>query len=59
MKNEGRGDPNKKWWINEESKEETTRGGFSNSSSKSDDSPDAINGKYKSLDDAFADLDSL
>ena len=49
-------------WLNEDdddSKEETTRGGFSKSSSKSDDSPDAINGKYKSLDDAFADLDSL
>ena len=49
-------------WLNEDdedSKEETTRGGFSNNSSKSDDSPDAINGKYKSIDDAFAELDRL
>ena len=49
-------------WLNEDeddSKQETTRGGFSSSSTKSDDSPDAISGKYKSLDDAFADLDSL
>jgi len=49
-------------WLSEDDdvKEETTRGGFSsNSNSKQDDSPDAINGKYKSLDDAFADLDSL
>ncbi len=50
-------------WLSEddESNEETTRGGFSNTNSntKQDDSPDAINGKYKSLDDAFADLDSL
>ena len=48
-------------WLNEddeESKEETTRGGFSSNKSQ-DDSPDAISGKYKSLDDAFADLDSL
>mgnify|MGYP001216478159 CR=1 FL=1 len=46
-------------WLNddEEEKPETTRGG--SSFSKNDDSPDAINGKYKSLDDAFADLDSL
>ncbi len=46
-------------WLNddEEEKSETTRGG--SSFTKNDDSPDAINGKYKSLDDAFADLDSL
>ena len=48
-------------WLSEDddAKQETTRGGFNNSRNKSDDSPDAINGKYKSLDDAFADLDSL
>ena len=49
-------------WLNEDdedNKEETTRGGFNSNNRKSDDSPDAINGKYKSLDDAFADLDSL
>lgn len=47
-------------WLNEdeEDNEETTRGGF-DSSKHHDDSPDAISGKYKSLDDAFADLDSL
>lgn len=47
-------------WLNadeEDSKPETTRGG--NSYQKNDDSPDAISGKYKSLDDAFADLDAL
>ena len=47
-------------WLNEDDEnetQETTRGGFT--STKNDDSPDAINGKYKSLDDAFADLDSL
>ena len=51
-------------WLNaddESDSKETTRGGSSFSSSKSEDanSPDAISGKYKSLDDAFADLDSL
>ena len=46
-------------WLNgdddDSAKQETTRGG----SQKDENSPDAINGKYKSLDDAFADLDSL
>jgi hypothetical protein len=53
-------------WLNEDeedSNKETTRGGSWNkdnsNNSKADDSPDAISGKYKSLDDAFADLDSL
>ena len=51
-------------WLNgddEETDTGTTRGSFSQQkqSSKSDDSPDAISGKYSSLDDAFADLDSL
>ena len=50
-------------WLNgddsEEEKTETFRGGSSSTKSSSDDSPDAISGKYKSLDDAFADLDSL
>lgn len=49
-------------WLNgdDESSKETSRGGSNNAKSNaSDDSPDAINGKYKSLDDAFADLDSL
>ena len=52
-------------WLNgddeESSSKETTRGfeSKSQSSSSSDDSPDAINSKYKSLDDAFADLDAL
>ena len=49
-------------WLNadEEDESETSRGGFSQKTTKVDDnSPDAINGKYKSLDDAFADLDSL
>lgn len=46
-------------WLNgddeDTSQQETTRGG----SQTDENSPDAINGKYKSLDDAFADLDSL
>ena len=55
-------------WLSgddEESSQETTRGGSKNSfsssssSSSSDDSPDAINSKYSSLDDAFADLENL
>jgi hypothetical protein len=49
-------------WLNgdEEEVKETTRGGFNQKTTQADDnSPDAINGKYKSLDDAFADLDSL
>ena len=50
-------------WLNdddEDSSQETTRGGSSQKQAHSDsNSPDAINGKYKSLDDAFADLDSL
>jgi hypothetical protein len=46
-------------WLNgddeDTAQQETTRGG----SQTDENSPDAINGKYKSLDDAFADLDSL
>jgi hypothetical protein len=46
-------------WLNgddeDTTQQETTRGG----SQTDENSPDAINGKYKSLDDAFADLDSL
>lgn len=46
-------------WLNgddeDSTQQETTRGG----SQTDENSPDAINGKYKSLDDAFADLDSL
>jgi hypothetical protein len=47
-------------WLSGDEEEETTRGGsFNNNVSVDQNSPDAINGKYKSLDDAFADLDSL
>ena len=51
-------------WLNgddEQTDTGTTRGSFSQQkqTSKNDDSPDAISGKYSSLDDAFADLDSL
>jgi len=50
-------------WLNgddEQEDEGTFRGGSSTTSqTTSDDSPDAISGKYKSLDDAFADLDAL
>ena len=49
-------------WLNadEEDTNETSRGGFAQKTTQVDvNSPDAINGKYKSLDDAFADLDSL
>ena len=52
-------------WLDgdeEDSSKESSRGGnFSQSSSsnQSDDSPDAINSKYSSLDDAFADLEAL
>jgi hypothetical protein len=47
-------------WLNddeEDTKQETTRGGSTQSVDQN--SPDAISGKYQSLDDAFADLDSL
>jgi hypothetical protein len=46
-------------WLNddEEDTQETTRGGTTQSVDQN--SPDAISGKYQSLDDAFADLDSL
>jgi len=46
-------------WLNddEEDTQETTRGGTTQTVDKN--SPDAISGKYQSLDDAFADLDSL
>jgi hypothetical protein len=45
----------------ETQKQQTTRGGSWNkdTSKKDDDSPDAISSKYSSLDDAFADLESL
>ena len=49
-------------WLNgddEDTDTGTTRGNTTTQSSKKDDSPDAISGKYSSLDDAFADLDSL
>ena len=56
-------------WLNgddEEESKESSRGwgnsdnkSESSSSTSTDDSPDAINSKYKSLDDAFADLDAL
>lgn len=51
-------------WLNgddeDTQKQETTRGGsWNNSKKKDDDSPDAISSKYSSLDDAFADLESL
>ena len=55
-------------WLSgdeDDSSQETTRGGSNNnfksstSSSSNDDSPDAINSKYSSLDDAFADLENL
>ena len=54
-------------WLSgdEEESKETTRGGSgsnmssSNSSTRDENSPDAISGKYSSLDDAFADLESL
>ena len=42
----------------QKSSDGTFKGG-SPSFKKEDDSPDAIAGKYSSLDDAFADLDSL
>ena len=48
-------------WLNDDEEEErkpTFRGGSSQKSS-SDDSPDAISGKYKDLDDAFADLEAM
>jgi hypothetical protein len=48
-------------WLNgdEEDSKETFRGGSNKQKVEDSNSPDAINGKYKSLDDAFADLDSL
>ena len=55
-------------WLSgddEDNTTETTRGGSglnmssSSSSSRDENSPDAISGKYSSLDDAFADLESL
>jgi hypothetical protein len=50
-------------WLNgedEDEKEETSRGGsWGSSSSNSDDSPDTLASKHKSLDDAFAELESL
>ena len=48
-------------WLNDDDEEErkpTFRGGSSQKSSN-DDSPDAISGKYKDLDDAFADLEAM
>jgi hypothetical protein len=56
-------------WLNgdedDAQQKETTRGGTWNNNSsnsdksKDDDSPDAISSKYSSLDDAFADLESM
>jgi len=52
-------------WLDgddEEASQETTRGGNYNQTQQTktnDDSPDAIAGKYQSLDDAFASLDSM
>ena len=56
-------------WLNgdDDNDKQTTRGGNynqnkqtqSSSSSSNDDSPDAISGKYNSLDAAFADLESM
>ena len=53
-------------WLSgdeEENKETSRGGGWGQNSSKADkpadDSPDAISSKYSSLDDAFADLESL
>ena len=49
-------------WLNGDDEEQKSNDGTfkgGSSSSKQDDSPDAIAGKYSSLDDAFADLDSL
>ena len=48
-------------WLNDDGEEEektSFRGGSSQKSSN-DDSPDAISGKYKDLDDAFADLEAM
>jgi len=47
-------------WLNDDEEEEKPafRGG-SNQKSANDDSPDAISGKYKDLDDAFADLEAM
>tara|TARA_Y100001970_G_scaffold168585_2_gene206151 strand:+ start:300 stop:1085 length:786 start_codon:yes stop_codon:yes gene_type:complete len=48
-------------WLNddeEEEKKSTFRGGSTQKSSN-DDSPDTISGKYKDLDDAFADLEAM
>jgi len=48
-------------WLNDDEEEEqksTFRGGSTQKSSN-DDSPDAISGKYKDLDDAFADLEAM
>jgi hypothetical protein len=48
-------------WLNDDEEEDqspTFRGGSSKKSSN-DDSPDAISGKYKDLDDAFADLEAM
>ena len=48
-------------WLNDDEEEDrktTFRGGSSQKSSN-DDSPDAISGKYKDLDDAFADLEAM
>ena len=48
-------------WLNSDDEEEEKpvfRGG-STQKSTNDDSPDAISGKYKDLDDAFADLEAM
>lgn len=49
-------------WLNGDDdipQKETTRGGTYKKNDSNDDSPDSISGKYKSLDDAFSELDSL
>jgi hypothetical protein len=51
-------------WLNGDednaSQNESSRGGFnSDKPAKNDDSPDSISSKYTSLDDAFADLESM
>tara|TARA_B100000073_G_C23629323_1_gene531911 strand:- start:194 stop:976 length:783 start_codon:yes stop_codon:yes gene_type:complete len=47
-------------WLDDDEEEEkpSFRGG-SNQKSSNDDSPDSISGKYKDLDDAFADLEAM
>ena len=49
-------------WLNgddEKQDEGTFKGGQTSNTNKNDDSPDALSGKYSSLDDAFADLENM